>query len=89
MAGIIKEEEHEYIFPWLEDELYQEYIGEFKRKVGQLMGVFNCYGLDVFFPGFLNQVVHAAEDLCMKIRGDEREIAPRLLPLPRPTGNED
>ncbi len=63
---------------------YEQYVSEFKRQVGQLLGVFNCYGLGDYIPHVCDEIVGLAENLAMAIRGKKVTIKARKI-LRRPT----
>ena len=57
---------------WLPDEEYQKLIGGLRLQLNGVFGPF-CgkvhYGMDVFVPGAINEVVRLCEDFGLRVRG--------------------
>jgi hypothetical protein len=80
-----KIEYDEYAFPWLSEEEWEAALQDLKRKVGSLLGVFNCYGMGDYLPHVLWQILDSAIDFSMRVRGEDRPIGKEHEPIPRPT----
>ncbi len=72
-------------FVWHDQEEWDKMIGQFRLKIGGLLSVFNCYGMDVYVQGVQDQIVKAAIDLTMRARGEDRPIAPDIKLFVKPT----
>ena len=59
---------------WLSDEEYQKAIGQFRLQLNGVFEPFNCYGLDVFIPGAMTEIIKLTEDFSLRVRGYDKPI---------------
>lgn len=79
------EEEHEYAFPWLDDDEWSKAYGQARLKINGILGVFNCYGLHIFITPVLDQIMSVLVDFSMRVRGEDHPIGRKIEPFASPT----
>ena len=60
---------------WLSDDEYAKAITQLTLQVGGVLGVFDLYGLGVFIPGAMGEIVRLAEDFGLRVRGIDKPIS--------------
>lgn len=60
--------------PWLSDEAYSKAVGQLRLHIVNLMSPFDTMGLGEFIPGTVDQIVKAAEDFGLRVRGVDKVI---------------
>ncbi len=64
---------------WLPQDAYDKAVGSFRLHVTALMSPFNTMGMDVFIPGTVDQIVKAAEDFGLRVRGVDKIIGDKSI----------
>ncbi len=59
---------------WLSEEDYAKAIGQLRLQLYDVFSPFNLYGLDVFVPGAITEIVKLCEDFGLRIRGVDKPI---------------
>ena len=59
---------------WLPDTEYAKAVGQLRLQVGGVLSAFRAYGLDVFVPGAVDEIVKLAEDFGLRVRGVDKPI---------------
>lgn len=59
---------------WLSDEEYQKAVGQLRLQLNGVMAPFKQYGLNVFIPGAIAEIVQLAEDFGLRVRGVDKPI---------------
>jgi len=54
---------------------YDKAIGQFRLQLYGIFESFRCYGLDIYIPGAIGEVVKLAEDFGLRIRGQDKPIS--------------
>ena len=60
--------------PWLSNEDYVKAVGQLRLHVTNLMSPFDTMGMGDFIGGTVDQIVKAAEDFGLRVRGVEKVI---------------
>lgn len=60
---------------WLPDEDYQKAVGQLRMQVGGVLEPFRAYGMDVFIPGAITEIVRLCEDFGLRVRGVDKVIS--------------
>ena len=58
---------------WLPDEDYAKCEGQLRLQVGEILSVFNIYGLDILVPGAIEEIVEVAADFSKRTRGEKNQ----------------
>ncbi len=61
--------------PFLDGESYAKAIGQFRLQLNAVFHPFQAYGLDVYIPGAISEVVKLAEDFSLRCRGQDKPIS--------------
>lgn len=56
---------------WLPDEKYQKAEGQLRLQVGEILSVFDMYGLGAYITGAQEEIVEVAIDFSKRLRGEE------------------
>ena len=64
---------------WLSDEDYAKAVGQFRIQLNGVFEPFNIYGLDVYIPGAIKEVVRLAEDFGLRVRGQDKPISLKMV----------
>ena len=56
---------------WLEEEDWAKASGQFKLQVGEILSVFNLYGMGALIPGAQEEILEVAYDFSKRVRGDK------------------
>ena len=56
---------------WLDDEAYAKARGQASLQIGEILSVFNLYGLGVLIPGAQEEILEIMEDFSVRTRGDK------------------
>jgi hypothetical protein len=60
---------------WLSDDSYAKAIGTFRLQVSGVFKPFTGYGMDVFVPEAVEEIVKLAEDFGLRVRGLDKMIS--------------
>lgn len=69
-----EETEVDYAYPWLADGEYQKAIGQLRLQLGVVFRPFQLYGLDIFIPGAIDEIVILADAFSQRVRGKDVPI---------------
>lgn len=56
---------------WLSDEEFQKAIGQWRINAGEILGVFNLYGMGGYIPGALAELEEITIDFSKRTRGEK------------------
>ena len=56
---------------WLSDEDYAKAIGQWRLQVGEILSVFNMYGMGEDIKGAMGELEEVTIDLTRRIRGEK------------------
>lgn len=70
----MRKPKHEGIH-WLSDEEYQKAVGTLGLQVSAVLGVFTKYGMDVYIPGAVREIVKLCEGFGLRVRGVDKMIS--------------
>lgn len=59
---------------WLSDVDYSKAVGQLRLQLNGVFVPFKVYGLDVFVPGAIAEVVKLCEDFGLRVRGVDKMI---------------
>lgn len=59
---------------WLPDDEYQRAVRELLSAVGQLLKIFDGYGMGTYIPEVSHQIVGVCEKFALRVRGVPKEI---------------
>ncbi len=62
-------------YPRIPEEEYNKAVGQLRLQLNGVFEPFNSYGLDIFIPGAISEVVRLAEDFGLRIRGVDKPIS--------------
>jgi len=63
-----------YNVVWLSDEEYAKAIGQLRLQLNSVLLPFNAYGLDIFIPGAITEIIKLCEDFALRVRGVDKPI---------------
>ncbi len=63
-----------YDVVWLEQEDYDKAVGQLRLQLNGVLSPFQSYGLDVFVPGAITEIVKLCEDFSLRTRGVDKPI---------------
>lgn len=55
---------------WLDEQSFQKAKGQLRLQVGEILSVFNIYGLDTLVPGAIEEILEVADDYSKRLRGE-------------------
>ena len=55
---------------WLDEESFAKAKGQLRLQVGEILSVFNIYGLDSLVPGAIDEILEVADDYSKRLRGE-------------------
>ena len=64
---------------WLPEEEYENAVGHLRHSVGLALGVFNVYGQGVYIQSVRDEIVKAAEDFGLRVRGVDKPISLEMI----------
>ena len=64
---------------YLSDEEYTKCKGQLRLQLGGVFEPFNCYGLNVYIPGAIEEIVKLCEDFGLRIRGVDKCISLEMI----------
>jgi len=64
---------------WLSNADYAKAVGQFRLQLNGVLQPFNIYGLNVFMPGAIEEIVKLAEDLGLRVRGIDKAISLEII----------
>lgn len=70
---------------WLEEEDWNKLVGQFRLHVGETLSCFDGYGMGVFIPGAVEEIVELMIDATQKARGADKPYN-KTKRIPRRTG---
>ena len=56
---------------WLEGDDWDKASGQFKLQVGEILSVFDLYGMGALIPGAQEEILEVAYDFSKRVRGDK------------------
>ena len=56
---------------WLEQKDFEKAVGQLRLQLGEIMSVFNVYGLNSLVPGAVEEQIEVAIDFSKRCRGDK------------------
>lgn len=56
---------------WLEKADWDKATGQLRLQVGEILSVFNIYGLHDLIPGALEEIIEVAFDFSKRVRGEK------------------
>lgn len=57
--------------PWLNDEDFAKATGQLRLQLGEILSVFNIYGLNALVPGAVEEIIEVAFDFSKRVRGEK------------------
>ena len=60
---------------WVEEDKYQKAVGQLRMQLNAVFLPFQAYGLDVFVPGAITEVIKLCEDFSLRVRGVDKPIS--------------
>ena len=70
-------------YPKISEANYQKAKGQFKMAVGEVLSVFDLYGMNVYFAGAIEEIVELAEQFGRRVRGADIPIQLKKRRNPR------
>jgi len=64
---------------WLPEEEYQKARTQLQLQVGGVLEPFDTYGLGVFIPGAVTEIVRLCEDFGLRVRGIDKPISLEMI----------
>ena len=58
---------------WLAQEEFDKAKGQLRLQVGEILSVFNIYGLDTLVPGAIDEILEVADDYSKRLRGEANQ----------------
>ena len=59
---------------WLDSESYKKAEGQLRLALNDVMSVFRMYGLDMYVPGAIEEIVQLSVDFSLRLRGVDKVI---------------
>ena len=59
----------------LSDEQYKKAVGQFRLAVGEVLSVYNVYGMGAYTGGVIEEIVDLAEKFGMRVRKKDVAIS--------------
>ena len=56
---------------WLEGEEWDKAVGQLRLQLGEILSVFDIYGLSVLIPGAVEEIIEVAFDFSKRVRGEK------------------
>ena len=56
---------------WLPEDEFKKATGQLKLQVGEILSVFNIYGLNALVPGAVEEIIEVAFDFSKRVRGEK------------------
>ena len=69
-------------YRWVEQDEYDKIIGQARLGVGETLSCFDCYGMGVFLPGAVEEIMGEIEVALQKIRGKWKPYS-KIKRIPR------
>jgi hypothetical protein len=60
---------------WLPDEEYHRATEQLRLQMNGVFAPFGLYGLDVFVPGAIDEVIKLCEDFGLRVRGIDKPLS--------------
>ena len=70
-------------YPKISEPAYQKAKGQFKMAVGEVLSVFDLYGMNVYFTGAIEEIVELAEQFGKRVRDHDVPIQLKKRRNPR------
>ncbi len=61
-------------YNWLPNKEYQKAIGQLRLQLNGVLSPFDKYGLGVFIPGAVEEIIHLTESYGKRVRGKDVPI---------------
>ena len=55
---------------WLDDQSFQKAKGQLRLQVGEILSVFNMYGMGDYVSGAIEEILEVADDYSKRLRGE-------------------
>ena len=70
-------------YHWLDEETYAKVEGQTRLQIGAILGVYNLYGMGVYFPQTLEAIMQVVRQYGKRVRGKDAPIVfdTKLLPI--------
>lgn len=72
-------------YHWLEELDYQKAEGQLRLQLNGVFEPFKCYGLDIYIPGAIEEIMHLSRQFGKRVRGKDAPIIARSEPRRRDT----
>ncbi len=59
--------------PWLSEPDYLKAKGQLRLQVGEILSVFNMYGMGDYIPGAIEEILEVADDYSKRLRGEANQ----------------
>ena len=56
---------------WLPDEKYRKAEGQLRLQVGEILSVFDMYGMGAYIVGAMEEIVEVSIDFSKRVRGED------------------
>ena len=70
-------------YPKISEANYQKAKGQLKMAVGEVLSVFNVYGMHIYFTGAIEEIVELAEQFGKRVRNHDVPIQLKKRRNPR------
>ena len=70
-------------YPKISQESYDKAKGQFKMAVGEVLSVFNIYGMHIYLGGAIEEIVELAEQFGKRVRNHDTPIQLKKRRNPR------
>ena len=70
-------------YPKISQDKYDKAKGQFKMAVGEVLSVFNVYGMHIYFTGAIEEIVELAEQFGKRVRNQDVPIQLKKRRNPR------
>ena len=58
---------------WLDEQSFQKAKGQLRLQVGEILSVFNMYGMADYIPGAIEEILEVADDYSKRLRGEANQ----------------
>lgn len=55
---------------WLDEQSFAKAKGQLRLQVGEILSVFNMYGMGDYVPGAIEEILEVADDYSKRLRGE-------------------
>ena len=57
------------------DKDYKKAVGQFRLSLNGVLENFKMYGMEVYIPGAIDEIIKLAEDFSLRVRGVDKPIS--------------